>query len=74
MSAASSGSCEIGTRSTGIPSNRRMVVVRPIAISPILLGAGEPLFGGINALKLGYQCAEHVPTPAATHVVLRKRS
>jgi dihydrofolate reductase len=45
-----------------------------VAISPILLGSGEPLFTGIDALKLGYECAEHVVTPAATHVVLRKRS
>ncbi len=44
------------------------------AIAPILLGSGENLFGGIDALKLGYQCAEHVTTPHATHVVLRKRS
>src|SRR3954465_15000727 len=28
------------------------------AIAPILLGAGESLFGGINAIKLGYYCAE----------------
>jgi dihydrofolate reductase len=45
-----------------------------LTISPILLGSGESLFGGIDAVKLGYQCAEHVTTPAATHVVLRKRS
>jgi dihydrofolate reductase len=45
-----------------------------IAISPILLGSGESLFGGIDALKLGYQCEEHVATPRATHVVLRKRN
>ena len=44
-----------------------------LAIAPILLGSGESLFGGIDALKLGYHCAEHVATPAATHVVLRKR-
>ncbi|MEO6567954.1 MAG: dihydrofolate reductase family protein [Opitutaceae bacterium] len=43
-----------------------------IAISPILLGSGESLFGGINTLKLGYRCVEHVATPAATHVVLRR--
>lgn len=42
------------------------------AISPILLGAGEHLFGGINALKLGYRCTEHVTTAGATHVVLTK--
>ncbi len=44
-----------------------------IAIAPILLGSGEHLFGGINLLQLGYERAEHVTTPHATHVVLRKR-
>jgi dihydrofolate reductase len=44
-----------------------------IAISPVLLGSGEHLFAGIDALKLGYQCTEHVPTASATHVVLTKR-
>jgi dihydrofolate reductase len=44
-----------------------------IAISSILLGAGEPLFNGMNMLELGYQCAEHVATARAMHFVLRKR-
>jgi dihydrofolate reductase len=44
-----------------------------LAISPVLLGSGEHLLAGIDALKLGYQCAEHVTTKAATHVVLTKR-
>ena len=43
------------------------------AIAPMLLGSGESLFGAIDAVKLGYQCAEHVATPRATHFVLRKR-
>ena len=43
-------------------------------IAPILLGSGESLFGGLDALQLGYACAEHVTTPATTHIVLRKRS
>ena len=43
-----------------------------VAIAPILLGRGETLFGGIDLLKLGYKCAEHTPTPAATHVVLTR--
>ncbi len=42
------------------------------AIAPILLGSGESLFGGVDLLKLGYQCAQHVSTPEATHVVLRR--
>ncbi len=44
-----------------------------LAISPILLGAGEPLFANIDMLKLGYQCVEHVPSPKATHVIIRKQ-
>ena len=43
-----------------------------VAISPVLLGSGEHLFNGIDLLKLGYRCVEHVPTAEATHIVLRK--
>ena len=43
-----------------------------LAISPVLLGAGENLLAGINMAQLGYRCVEHVPTEHATHVVLRK--
>jgi len=44
-----------------------------LAISPVLLGTGEHLLGGIDLNKLGYECTEHVPTPNATHVVLARR-
>ena len=44
-----------------------------LAISPVLLGAGEHLLTGIDMLKLGYRCIEHVPTARATHVVLARR-
>jgi dihydrofolate reductase len=43
-----------------------------LAISPMLLGAGEDLLAGINLPALGYRCTEHVPTPNATHVVLTR--
>jgi dihydrofolate reductase len=43
-----------------------------LAIAPTLLGAGEHLFSGIDVLKLGYRCTEHVPAEAATHIVLAK--
>ena len=43
-----------------------------LAISPVLLGGGEHLLAGIDLPALGYRCTEHVPTPAATHVVIRK--
>jgi dihydrofolate reductase len=43
-----------------------------VAVSPVLLGGGESLFAGLDLPKLGYRVAEHVPTPAATHIVLSK--
>jgi dihydrofolate reductase len=43
-----------------------------LAISPILLGTGEALLAGIDLPKLGFTCTEHVPTRAATHVVLSR--
>ena len=44
-----------------------------LAISPVLLGSGEHLLAGIDAPKLGYECAEHVSTPNAMHVVIARR-
>lgn len=43
-----------------------------LAISPVLLGSGEALFAGIDLPELGFTCTEHVPTKAATHVVLSR--
>ena len=43
-----------------------------LAISPVVLGSGESLFGGIDLLGLGLQCTRHVTTPSAMHVVLSK--
>ena len=50
----------------------RLIDELHIAISPVLLGAGENLFGGLNFQALGYQVVQHVPTENATHIVLRK--
>jgi dihydrofolate reductase len=44
-----------------------------LAISPTLLGRGEALLTGIDLLKAGFLCTEHVGTPNATHVVLARR-
>jgi dihydrofolate reductase len=44
-----------------------------LAVSPMLLGSGEHLFAGIDTVKLGYACTEHVGTDLATHIVLTKR-
>ena len=43
-----------------------------LAVSPILLGSGESLLGGLDLIKLGYRRSEHVATPNAMHVVLTK--
>jgi dihydrofolate reductase len=43
-----------------------------LAISPVLLGSGEPLLAGIDLVKLGYKVTEQTPTPNATHVVISK--
>ncbi|MBS0194135.1 MAG: dihydrofolate reductase [Proteobacteria bacterium] len=45
-----------------------------LAISPVLLGAGERLFDGVNMRASGYECAQVVGSEMATHVVLRRTS
>jgi dihydrofolate reductase len=44
-----------------------------LAVSPVLLGAGENLLGGLDLPALGFQKKEYVSTPAAAHYVLAKR-
>jgi dihydrofolate reductase len=45
-----------------------------LVISPVLLGKGEHLLGGLDLRALGYECVEHRPgARAAAHVVLRRR-
>jgi len=43
-----------------------------VAVSPVLLGSGEPLFAGLDLPRLGYRQTEYVPTEKATHYVLSK--
>jgi dihydrofolate reductase len=43
-----------------------------LAIAPVLLGSGESLFAGIDLVKLGYRCTEHVASANATHDVLKR--
>jgi dihydrofolate reductase len=45
-----------------------------LAIAPVVLGAGESLFAGIDLPALGYQITERVGSAHALHVVLTKRS
>lgn len=50
----------------------RLIDELHIAISPVLLGRGEPLFEGIDLRALGYECVNFVASEKAAHVVLRK--
>jgi dihydrofolate reductase len=44
-----------------------------LAVRPVLLGRGEPLFRDLDLPALGYACAECVPGERATHVTIRKQ-
>lgn len=50
----------------------RLIDEMHLVISPVLLGAGEPLFAGLDLPRLGYRCVRHVPGARATHVVLAR--
>jgi dihydrofolate reductase len=43
-----------------------------VAVSPVLLGGGEPLFSGLNARALGFERVEYTPTSKAAHYVLHR--
>jgi hypothetical protein len=42
-----------------------------IAVSPVLLGSGEPLFAGLDWAANGYRCTRHVMTTVAHYVLTR---
>jgi dihydrofolate reductase len=44
-----------------------------IAISPVLLGRGEPLWADLDLRALGYRCVSSVASDKATHVVLQRQ-
>jgi dihydrofolate reductase len=43
-----------------------------LAITPVLLGAGERLFGDLDLRALGYACTRQVASDHATHVILER--
>jgi dihydrofolate reductase len=43
-----------------------------IALTPVLLGSGPTLFGGLNLTELGYKLVEHENSPDAMHLALVK--
>lgn len=44
-----------------------------LALAPVVLGQGEPLFRDLDLAALGFAVTEHVATEHATHLVLEKR-
>jgi dihydrofolate reductase len=54
--------------------NARLVDHMHFAVSPLLLGSGEPLLAGIDLPRLGYDVTECVPSEKAMHVVVSKRT
>jgi len=44
-----------------------------LAVAPVVLGSGEPLFANLDLPQLGYRCTEHTATEKATHVILTKQ-
>jgi len=44
-----------------------------LALPPVLLGEGEPLFSGIDLPKLGFSVVRTVAGENATHVLLQRK-
>ena len=51
----------------------RLIDELHLALRPVLLGAGENLFQGIDWRALGYDCSKYVAGERAAHMVLRRR-
>jgi len=52
----------------------RLIDELHLAMRPVLLGSGEPLFRGLDLRALGYECTRSVAGERANHLFLRRRS
>jgi dihydrofolate reductase len=50
----------------------RLVDEMHVAVSPILLGAGEPLLAGLDLPKLGYKCEKSTTGERAVHYSIKR--
>ncbi len=51
----------------------RLIDELHLVIVPVLLGSGESLFAGLDAVAAGYECIEHTCSNAVMHVRLARR-
>jgi dihydrofolate reductase len=51
----------------------RLVDDLHLAMSPVLLGQGEPLFAGLDLAALGYSCSKQVPSQRAIHLFIERK-
>ena len=52
----------------------RLIDELHLAMSPVVMGQGEQLLGGLDLRDLGYKCTRHLPGHrAAAHVFLQKQ-
>jgi dihydrofolate reductase len=52
----------------------RLIDELHLAMAPTLLGSGEQLFAGVDAVALGYRCSEHVVSANVTHFILTRKT
>jgi dihydrofolate reductase len=51
----------------------RLIDEMYLAIAPVLLGSGEPLFEGLDLVELGYRVVEYKQGEAALHVIVGRK-
>ncbi len=52
----------------------RLIDELHLALRPVFLGSGEPLWSGLDMRALGYECVDSIAGERAVHVILRKRA
>ena len=52
----------------------RLIDEMHLAVAPVFLGTGEPLFADLDMRALGYACTERISTPNTTHLIVTRQS
>ena len=53
--------------------SERLVDTIHVALRPIFMGRGEPLFAGLDLRELGYVCEKTIPGERCTHLLIRRQ-